>query len=238
MRPVIKGDCPLSEDGTQKKFSDYKLARGDLIERIGQYCSYCEMNLNASLAVEHVLPKVPKGKSKEDIERSLSWSNFLLACTNCNSIKSQKEVGTDDIFWPDKTNTFFYLEYKEAGIVQAKSNLSDTFKKKIQSLIDIVGLDRTPAADGEMSDRRWKNRRETWEIAMDALSDLQETDTPQLRKMISQLAKSQGYWSVWMTIFEKDGDMRSRFISEYPGTGVDCFDKDNLFCSIDIGYRK
>lgn len=59
----------------------YRQARGSLITDIGQYCSYCELPLTSSLAVEHTLPKhwFP--------ESQLAWSNFLLACPVCNSVK-------------------------------------------------------------------------------------------------------------------------------------------------------
>lgn len=62
----------------------YTQARGDLITNIGQYCSYCEMPLAASLAVEHMLPK------KWFWNNSVSWDNFLLACPICNSIKNDE----------------------------------------------------------------------------------------------------------------------------------------------------
>lgn len=62
----------------------YGRARGDLIANIGQYCSYCEIPLAASLAVEHMLPKA------EFPLAALSWTNFLLACSKCNSYKNAK----------------------------------------------------------------------------------------------------------------------------------------------------
>jgi len=64
-----------------KKVNGYQQARGSLIADIGQYCSYCELPLTSSLAVEHTLPKYwfP--------ENQLAWSNFLLACPVCNSVK-------------------------------------------------------------------------------------------------------------------------------------------------------
>lgn len=62
----------------------YKSARYDLIKNIGQYCSYCEMPLAASLAVEHKLPK------QWFPFQSLNWENFLLACPICNSNKNAK----------------------------------------------------------------------------------------------------------------------------------------------------
>ena len=64
-----------------KKVNGYQQARGSLIADIGQYCSYCELPLTSSLAVEHTLPKYWFPTSQ------LTWSNFLLACPVCNSVK-------------------------------------------------------------------------------------------------------------------------------------------------------
>ncbi len=62
----------------------YAASRRDLITNIGQYCSYCEMPLAASLAVEHMLPK------KWFPVLSVLWTNFLLACPVCNGHKNDK----------------------------------------------------------------------------------------------------------------------------------------------------
>lgn len=85
MRPLDKGAVPRAGDGAIR-FGHYSDAHPHLVERLGDYCSYCERRLPASLAVEHVQPKshVP--------ELETSWDNFLLACTNCNSVKGSKPV--------------------------------------------------------------------------------------------------------------------------------------------------
>jgi len=70
MRPVQRGPEPVDADGSERQFRDYKDARTDLIDRIGQYCSYCEMKLDAALDVEHVQPKTHHPNLK------LAWSNF------------------------------------------------------------------------------------------------------------------------------------------------------------------
>lgn len=73
-----------SEPDEKRVNNVYGLARGDLITNIGQYCSYCEMPLAASLAVEHMLPKAGFPLV------ALSWTNFLLACSVCNAYKNAK----------------------------------------------------------------------------------------------------------------------------------------------------
>lgn len=85
----------------------YAKARRDLITNIGQYCSYCEMPLGASLAVEHMLPK------KWFPLFSVGWNNFLLACPICNSIKSDNPNLDDGVkvIGPGKT----YKEIADAA---------------------------------------------------------------------------------------------------------------------------
>ncbi|TGO03282.1 hypothetical protein PN36_09260 [Candidatus Thiomargarita nelsonii] len=55
MALVEKGRLPM--DGQTKQYSEYQQARPDLIERLGEYCSFCEGRIAANLAVEHILPK-------------------------------------------------------------------------------------------------------------------------------------------------------------------------------------
>jgi hypothetical protein len=59
----------------------YPNARRAMIDRIGQYCSYCELPIVANLAIEHVVPKTSFPLL------ATRWSNFLLACAACNSKK-------------------------------------------------------------------------------------------------------------------------------------------------------
>ena len=57
MRPVNRGPVPTHHNGEPKRYTEYGLARRDLIQRLGEFCSYCEMELDTSLAVEHIQPK-------------------------------------------------------------------------------------------------------------------------------------------------------------------------------------
>ncbi|MDC0708744.1 HNH endonuclease [Stigmatella sp. ncwal1] len=106
------------------KDSSYGKSRRDLVTRLGQYCSYCELPIATSLAVEHMLPK------SDFPLRSLAWSNFLLSCAMCNSFKSDKpprllasqlimegapeskivEKVLDAYFWPSEENYNNFLD--------------------------------------------------------------------------------------------------------------------------------
>src|SRR5260221_6501574 len=74
MRPVDKGAAPAL-------YENYQEAGPDLQVRLGDFCSYCERQIETHLAVEHVQPKshVPA--------LATVWSNFLLGCVHCNSSK-------------------------------------------------------------------------------------------------------------------------------------------------------
>jgi hypothetical protein len=230
MRPVIRGPWPENVDGTPVVYTAYSMARGTLIKRLGECCSYCEVHLDTSLAVEHVRPKKPPGATVNDITRELSWDNFLLACTNCNSIKDNLDVVIDDYLWPDRDNTFLAIIYKVGGIVEAASG-SDQLRA--QSTIELVGLDRIPSdhhQENEASDRRWNNRREAWDIATESKKNLGEHDTVVMRRQI--VLQIQGFWSIWMTVFQDDSDMLNRIIDRIPGTAKHCFDAGNCYSAI------
>jgi hypothetical protein len=113
----------------------YPLSRGYLIKTIGPYCSYCGMFVRASLAVEHMLPK------SEFPGKSVDWDNFLLACTNCNSLKGSKPPKSDgptpqavyDLYaWPDRDNTDYGHNLRNV------SNLTFT-KEKLTTVDEETG---------------------------------------------------------------------------------------------------
>jgi len=227
MRPVIRGERPQNND-RQVQFTDYRQARGELISRMGEYCSYCEMRQNSSLAVEHVQPKRPSGVTIDDPHRALDWDNFLLACNNCNATKGNKDVNLDDYLWPHLDNTFRAVHYSEGGVVAPSKRLDSGIHQKALNTIKLLGLDKTPN-DKKASDRRWLNRKEAWDIAQESKSDLAESDTPQMRRQIVRTATGRGYWSIWMTVFQDDADMLRRFIEAFPGTCQTCFDSDDNY---------
>lgn len=220
MRPVNRGDCPTDDEGNEVQFAEYAQARRALIRRLGEYCSYCEMHLDASLAVEHVRPKKPPGAAAVIPGRALDWHNFLLACTNCNSTKGDTDVVLDDYLWPDRDNTFHALRYSVGGVVESAPGNDQI---KADELLKLVGLCRTPDAR-EASDRRWLNRREAWELAVRAKERLARCPSDDMREQILETAQAKGFWSVWMTVFADEATMRERLLVAYPGTQSHHFD--------------
>lgn len=219
VRPIEKGTTPSDPAGQPKQFATYRDARSDLIQQIEKFCSYCEMKLSTGAAVEHVQPKslVPA--------LELQWSNFLLACVNCNSRKGAQHVELDDSLWPDRDNTIRAFEYDPIRhIVTVAPDLPDELQLLATTLLELVGLDHVPSEFDE--DARFDERRLTWALAIDAKKDLWSrpvTERPGIRKRIRNEAIGHGFFSVWMTVFADDREMRRLLIEAFRGTASDCF---------------
>ncbi len=214
MRPVDKGFAPTMT------YADYADAAPDLAQRIGRYCSYCERYIATHLAVEHVQPKslVPA--------LALTWSNFLLACVNCNSCKGATPIAVLDYLWPDTDNTLQAFEYGAGGVVNPRSTLSAPLGAKARASASLVGLDRVPGGPvlPTHNDLRWLKRFETWRKANDALRRLAQNDTAELREQIVDTALATGLFSIWWTVFTADSNMRSRLRAAFVGTCPNSFD--------------
>jgi hypothetical protein len=220
MRPVLVGDRPVDDAGDEVTFTDYKQARDPLIDRIGDYCSYCGISLPSQIDVEHILPKNPNPALE------LEWTNFLLACTNCNSIKGHKDVVLADFYWPHLDNTFRAFVYEQdlpPQVVDSPEIDSDV----AEATIRLTGLDRLPGhANYSDRDRRWLKRVDVWSVALQTADFLAVDDSDAMRTLAVEVARARGFWSVWMTVFFDDVDMCRRLINAFPGTAIDCFDDD------------
>lgn len=226
MRPVNRGACPSDRSGEFIRFVDYAHARPFLIDRLGDYCSFCEMPLGASLAVEHIRHK------DNNPALECEWTNFLLACVNCNSTKGVKvnaQADVDARAWPHLHRTFEVLVYSAGGVVAPATIEDRVFSAKVEAMVDMVGLTRRPGAGLSKeqilrdSDRRYKKRREAWDEAVAAHDDLREADTPQIRRQILATARAKGFWSVWMTVFAADRVMIDALCKDpqYRGTSTE-----------------
>jgi uncharacterized protein (TIGR02646 family) len=214
MRPVDKGTPPVST------YPNYAAALPDLEQRLGRYCSYCERYIATNLAVEHVQAKslVPT--------LVLAWSNFLLACVNCNSCKGDNPVIIADYLWPDCDNTLRAFEYGTGGVIAPHSSLAEPFRAKAEASASLFGLDRVPGAavSPTQNDLRWLKRFETWRKAGDALRRLSQNDTVELREQIVDTALATGLFSIWWTVFAAEANMRSRLCLAFVGTCPKSFD--------------
>jgi uncharacterized protein (TIGR02646 family) len=209
----------VDDAGNPRTFSEYAEARGELIVRIGEYCSFCESQLNASLAVEHMLPKQHRPDREHD------WNNFLLCCVNCNSTKGDKRIRLGSYYWPDRDNTARAFAYTAEGMVNPAPGLTRPQTQRAKRTLRLTGLDKVPAKEEpKASDRRWQHRRDAWGRAVRCRERLAVHDNEAMRKGIVEQATALGFWSIWMAVFARDMDMRRRLIAAFVGTATDCFD--------------
>lgn len=223
MRPVCRGDVPTDGQGNPVGFKKYGEARDALIGRIGDYCCYCESPIQ-NPAVEHIQPK------SHELALEKTWSNFLLACPICNSIKSDQLINAanlSDYFWADTDNTLRGFFYEKDRAPQIHTALPQEHQQIAGNTLALTGLDREPGHPKlSKQDRRWIKRKEAWRKAEQAKFNLSGQNNGAMRDQIIDTATSTGFWSIWMTVFHDDPDMRQRFIKAFTGTSVDCFDQD------------
>lgn len=213
MRPVTR-QVPL-----QQVFREHREAFPFLVAHWGAYCNYCERRLETHLAIEHIQPQ------DSNPLLALKWENFLLACTNCNSCKSNKPINQNNYLWPDRNNTLRAYFYK-SGVINNALKADHPAHKLADDLMHLVGLDKIPGNKGREptdADFRWRFRQETEDKANDAKNDLLSSDSPLLRKYIVKEAVECGGFSIWFAAFSEDADMCERLIAAYPGTARDCF---------------
>jgi uncharacterized protein (TIGR02646 family) len=214
MRPVDRGAAPAA-------YAKYQDAGPDLQARLGDYCSYCERQIETNLAVEHVQPKshVPALRT--------AWTNFLLGCVNCNSSKGSTPINPIDYLWPDVDNTLRAFEYIRGGMIQPAAALAPNLAVKAQATISLAGLDRYPGGPGQApttADQRWLRRQQAWEKAERSRAILAGQDTDEVRELIVNVATGRGEFSIWWTVFATDPDMRRRLREAFIGTHGASFD--------------
>ena len=216
MRPVTRGPAP-------RAYARYQDAIGDLEDRLGTYCSYCERQLPASLAVEHVSPKSLDPAAERD------WENFLLGCTNCNSVKGATPTAIADCFWPDRDNPVRALRYERDGSVQTRGGLPPAHVVMANKLVELVGLDRHGARPGAPKpaprDKRWRQRERIWRKA-ERCKQLLAKLGPEARELVVEAAEGYGFFSVWLTVFADDLETKRALIAVMPGTATECFDSN------------
>jgi 5-methylcytosine-specific restriction endonuclease McrA len=128
------------------KIEGYGNSRRALITRLGQICSYCETPVFSHMHVEHMMPK------NSFPSKALSWSNFLISCPTCNTIKGdtpnqQTPAGlkptadaltynANNYFWPqnywtsfqDGTPFPFKYELKRLAFIRSKWQFKETIQ--------------------------------------------------------------------------------------------------------------
>lgn len=221
MRPILRGKNPHSED-----YEDYRDAFGDLVSRIGQYCSYCERRIPTNLAVEHIQPK--KGPHAFPHLQG-RWENFLLGCVNCNSTKGDKKVVLKDLLLPDRDNTGAAYEYTMDGKILVVETLSQRQQEQATQTLVLTGLDKRASRVTDSNGRlvaidRVRQRMEIRLIAQSSKDDLKSNPNDAFRRQIARTAIGHGFFSIWMAVFYDDVMVRRLLIQEFKGTAADCYD--------------
>ena len=220
MRPVHRGASPQADD-----FANYRDAFGELVSRMGMFCSYCERRIATNLAVEHIQPKgLPAYAHLEG-----RWDNFLLGCVNCNSTKGDKDVVLKDVLLPDRDNTAAAYVYSMDGKIEVNPILTDRQKELATATLSLTGLDkrisRVTDANGRLvAIDRVAQRMEVWLIAESSRDDLADNPSDAFRRQIARTAVGHGFFSIWMAVFANDKTMRQMLVDEFPGTATNCFD--------------
>ncbi|SFP33197.1 HNH endonuclease [Enterovibrio norvegicus] len=226
MRPIRKADSPIAGD-----FNAYGDAKPELVSRLGKYCSYCERRIETLLAVEHIEPK-DGDNGKPHLEKR--WSNFLLACTNCNSCKGSKAVDFQSLIFPDRDNTFFAYIYTDDGRVESSSLLTAAQKTIADNTLNLLGLDKkrqefTDSNGALVALDRVSQRMEMISTAQVSLAILESDPTNEgFKVLIVNQALASGFFSIWMKVFAMHPDMKLRFINAFKGTAEsNCFNIAN-----------
>lgn len=219
MRPVNKGDAP--KVGLKK----YQDAEPYLENRIGPYCSFCELPLQHVPEVEH---KESKSKGGEELE----WGNFLLSCKYCNTRKGDivKKGDLEQYLWPDTDDTFHAFNYEEdlpRVNVEYLNQKADGSCQKAVNLLKLVKLDNRPAKNER--DRRFFARNEAKNNALMSREGWLSMETPLDRdtylETIVMLAKASGFFSVWMTVFKDIKVVKRALLNSFPGTRKEYFEE-------------
>ena len=85
---------------------------------------------------------------------------------------------------------------------------------------------RGPVPEEDGKPNGWMKRREAWGMAILSLGNLQRAPSEEMRRQIVLSALGAGFWSVWMTVFSDDIDMRRRLVAGFVGTETACFDAE------------
>jgi len=221
VRPVNKGETPYV------LIKNYGEALPYLEERIGCYCSYCEFPISHVPEVEHIFAKSKGGSLTE-------WANLLLVCKYCNTRKGT--IIGDNIkeiwLWPDINNTFLAFTYdgsKPKVNENFMKNIDESLLTRAKIMFADLKLDNIPLSPND-KDRRWMKRLNTYNKAKEYFNDWQMFKNSkyegQLLKCIFDLAKSEGFFSVWMNIFADEPEVCNGLINSFIGTDKNSFDNN------------
>jgi hypothetical protein len=220
MRPVEK--WAVGQHGVKEDYKPYGKAKEKLLENFGHapyyYCNYCDRKVpKVNLEVEHILPKkYPKNSHLET-----KWINFLLGCKNCNLAKKDRDIELNDHYWPHIHNTLKLFTVNNDGTIGTKVGLTIAEKTKAINTIELIGLNRGYShPKRQPQDDRYEEREKVLRIA--ERKELQRRRGMLNDDDIVELAVSNGFWIVWMQVFEGYPNILQRLVNEFKHTFTDC----------------
>lgn len=135
---------------------------------------------------------------------------------------------------PDRDNTFVCFNYREDGTVSVNSELTPDQKKRASKTLQMVGINkdvetiRDENGNAVALDRK-SQRMQAFLLAQRYLAKWETNKLSALADAIVDLAKSTGFFSVWMKVFSREPEIRRRLIIGFPGTQESgCFDLTSL----------
>jgi hypothetical protein len=224
VRPVDRGASP----GTPPLNQDS--AKELLIERLGEYCSYCECRVTQLIELEH---KIPQNLAKSGVvpwSEIDCWENYTLACKACNVRKLDADTRPlNSYLWPDTDNPLLALEYSPGRTPAAALDIPPDLRERINHTIRLLGLDRDSNSHPRATkkDKRYIFRDGAW-LASAEILDVMEMypgieSSPQGRKLFESMIKEKGFFSVYYTAFKDQPILRSIVLDAFPGTARSCF---------------
>ncbi|GAA4763954.1 MULTISPECIES: HNH endonuclease [Flavobacterium] len=233
MRPIKNSPIP-QVNGVNKSYTNYQEWREDITNAYGQHCVFCNDRLQSRFEVEHLVAQ------SLGIVSPLAWNNLFLACGPCNLAKSNKVANTSTHYLPNSNNTHLIFEYsirkhkkngKYACIPIFHPNLTQHQQAKSINTIAYTELNRieqTPIRQRKMTDVRWHNRYNAYQVTKTQRNLWDQLTTPQQQtaylNTISPLVHKTGFFSLWLNAFNGATDVLKIVINCLPNTSDTSFD--------------
>lgn len=219
MRPLDK--WAVGTNDVSATYNPHTGAKKYLLSNFGKepfyYCCYCERAIpGVNLEVEHIKPEgLPKYYAIK-----YDWDNFLIACKNCNLAKLKEDFEYADVLMPHIQNTFAKFSFRDTGTVTSDDPDAAT-RRRAMNTIRLVGLDRgrthirrTPQDD------RYEVRSHFVKEAKRKLGQY-ESGKQDVTDIV-ELARTNGFWSIWMSAFHEHEEVLDALIENFQGTFVNC----------------
>lgn len=193
-----------------------------MLNRLGAYCCYCERHINVAqtLHMEHIQPKSRKKALK------LKWGNLLLACAECNSMKTNRPISLQNILLPDRDNTFLAFDYEYGEISVSAYAQQQGLQQIAQNTLDLFQFNNSPDPTRGNLDITIQ-RKCAWAKFTVWKDRYARNQTPDMLASIISYAESTGFFSIWMKVFENYPEVRNALIDAFPSTRASaCFDEN------------